>query len=173
MTVTDALDLRVLALGERRAAPQPVRGEVHGLRLAAGGALLGLVLHAHEQGLYAGASVLWVLNRRHTECGIDVASAPLGQPLLPPLVLHHEVWTQGCAFRLGQLRPDHPMLGRRVVYRSRGRLFDLADRPVDEPGAGDVVARCSLVFLRGLDERLQRAVSAPPRRRTRSTAPAQ
>lgn len=171
MTVTDALDLRVLALGERRAAPQPVRGEVHGLRLAGGGSLLGLVLHAHEQGLYAGASVMWVLNRRHAGCGIDLTSTSLGQPLLPPLVLHHEVWTHGCAFRLGQLRPDHPLLGKRVVYRSRGRLFDLADRTVDEPDAGDVVARCSLVFLRGLDERLQRAVSAAPRRRTRSTSP--
>lgn len=170
MTVTDARDLRVLALGERRAAPQPLRGEVHGLRLAGGGALLGLVLHAHEQGLYAGASVMWVLNRRHTGCGIDVASASIGQPLLPPLVLHREVWTHGCAYRLGQLRPDHPLLCKRVVYRAQGRLFDLSDRPVDGPGASDVVAGCSLVFLRGLDERLRRTVSVAPRRPVRSVA---
>lgn len=158
MTTAETRKLRVLALGERCCC-RPAPGEVHGLRLADGGALPAVVLHTYDHGLYAGASVLWVLDQRHPDEAIDIGSLADVRPLLPPLILHREVWTQGCAFRAGQVDGNHPLLRKRVVFTNPvdHRAYDVGEGAV-EPCAGDVVARYSLVFLRGLDDRLQRSV---------------
>lgn len=153
-------ELRVLALGPRVAC-RPVPGEVHGLRLADGGCLAGLVLHDYQCGLYAGSTMLWVLNSRQREQSVDPTSLSTSRPLLPPLILHRELWAHGCAFPAGRLAPDHPLLRERVVRTDSvtRRSYDLADQLVEQPGPADVVAKDSLVFLRGLDQRLQRLVS--------------
>jgi hypothetical protein len=158
VTITESRQLSVLALGERRTC-RPAPGEVHGLRLADGGALPAVVLHTYDHGLYAGASVLWVLDRRHPDEAIDVACLAGARPMLPPLILHREVWTQGCAFPAGRLEPDHPLLCKRIVFINPvdHRAYDFGDGPVG-PCPDDVVARNSLVFLRGLDDRLKRSV---------------
>jgi hypothetical protein len=138
-----------------------VPGEVHGLRLADGGCLAGLVLHDYERGLYTGSTMLWVLNSRHRRQSVDLASLSTSRPLLPPLILHRELWARGCAFPAGRLAPDHPLLRERVVLTNSvtRRSYDLADRLVEQPGPADVVAKDSLVFLRGLDQRLHRLIS--------------
>lgn len=158
MPIAESRQLRVLALGERCPC-RPAPGEVHGLRLADGGALPAVVLHTYDHGLYAGASVLWVLDQRQPDEAIDVASLGDARPLLPPLILHREVWTQGCAFPVGSIAPDHPLLHKRVVFTNPvdHRAYDVGEGAV-EPCVGDVVARYSLVFLRGLDDRLKRRV---------------
>lgn len=152
--------LRVLALGTPVVVP-PSPGEVYGLHLADGGTLPAVVLHVYERGLFQDARVLWVLDRRQHERDIDVASLCSAPPLLPPLILHREVWTLGCAFRLGQLATDSPLLHKRVVITNNvtRRTHDLAEQPVDAPGQQDVVAKDNLVFLRGLDDRLHRSAS--------------
>jgi hypothetical protein len=160
MSGTGAPDLHVLALGPRIAC-RPVSGEVYGLRLADGGCLPGLVLHAYEGGLYAGSSLLWVLARRQRGPELDLAVLSGSRPLLPPLIVHRELWAHGGAFLAGRLAPDHPLLRARVVVTNSitRRSYDLADRLVEQPGTADVVAKDSLVFLRGLDQRLRRLVS--------------
>lgn len=153
-------ELHVLALGPHTTC-RPAPGEVHGLRLADGGCLPGLVLHCYDDGLYAGSSMLWVLNRRQSGPAVDPASLSGCRPLLPPLIVHRELWTQGCAFPAGRLPAEHPLLRTRVVvsHSVTRRAHDLADRLVERPGRADVVVKDSLVFLRGLDQRLRRLVS--------------
>ena len=152
--------LRVLATGER-ATTRPAAGEVHALRLADGGCLPGLVLHRYDSGLYAGATVLWVLAPRQRGPVVDLASLSAVRPLLPPLIVHREVWSQGCAALSGRLPQDHPLLRQRVVFpRAAGkRCYDLTERPVERAERTDVVGKDGLVFLRGLDQRLRRLIS--------------
>jgi hypothetical protein len=161
MTGEATSKLHVLALGPRTAYRRPTAGEVYGLRLADGGCLPGVVLHAYEGDLYAGSCMLWVLDRRARGPAVDLASLAGGKPLLPPLIVHRELWAHGCAFLVGGLAPDHPLLRTRVVLTNSvtRRSHDLSGRPVEGRGSADVVAKDSLVFLRGLDQRLSRLVS--------------
>jgi hypothetical protein len=159
MTMIDSPGLEVLGLGRRDDAP-PAPREICGLRLADGGALPGVVLHAYDTGLYAGARVLWIFDRWQQADAVGATSLTNARPLLAPLIVHREVWTSGCAFRTGHLAPEHPALRKRVVVTDtfRKTAYDLADRQV-EPRRGDVVARNNLVFLKGLDKRLGRLVT--------------
>ena len=157
----EAPALRVLALG-KRTVRGPERGDVLGLRLTRGGALASVVVHTYPRGLYAGAGVLWVLDRRiDPDAAVDGRALADARPLLPPLIVHREVWAHGCAFAGGRLDPDHPLLQKRVVFTdpAGGWSCDLHDHVV-EPCRGDVVGRYSLVFLRGLDQRLGRTSTA-------------
>ena len=161
VTVADAPALRVLAVG-RPTVRRPERGDVLGLRLTRGDGLAAVVMHTYTRGLYAGAGVLWVLDRRIGPGTAAGGPALAGaRPLLPPLIVHREVWVHGCAFAGDRLQPDHPLLQKRVVFTdpSGGGCRDLHDQQVD-PNHGDVVGRCNLVFLRGLDQRLGRSSTA-------------